>query len=87
MEPYRPEVFARAAQEHADLVAAVVAGDVERAGRAARAHFGMSAEALRETLARGLADSPSEATMSDGPSEATMSDGSRCGVAGTGSRR
>jgi DNA-binding FadR family transcriptional regulator len=55
-EPYRREVFARAVQEHAELVSAVVAGDVQRAGAIARGHFAMSAEALRETLARGLAD-------------------------------
>jgi GntR family transcriptional regulator, transcriptional repressor for pyruvate dehydrogenase complex len=52
LEPYRREVFARAVHEHTELVEAVIAGDVERAGRVARAHFAMSAEALRETLAR-----------------------------------
>jgi GntR family transcriptional repressor for pyruvate dehydrogenase complex len=56
-EPYRRDVFARAVQEHTDLVSAVIDGDVERAGIIARRHFGMSAEALREILARGLADS------------------------------
>jgi GntR family transcriptional regulator, transcriptional repressor for pyruvate dehydrogenase complex len=55
-EPYRKEVFARAVHEHAELISAVVAGDVPRAGAVARAHFAMSAEALREILARGLAD-------------------------------
>jgi DNA-binding GntR family transcriptional regulator len=54
LEPYRREVFSRAVEEHTELVGAVVAGDVERAGRVARAHFGMSAEALRAVLARGL---------------------------------
>jgi DNA-binding GntR family transcriptional regulator len=55
-EPYRREVFARAVQEHTELVSAVVEGDVQRAGAVARGHFAMSAEALREILARGLAD-------------------------------
>lgn len=55
-EPYRVEVFARATHEHGELVAAIVAGDVERAGTTARRHFAMSAEALREILARGMAD-------------------------------
>jgi DNA-binding GntR family transcriptional regulator len=58
-EPYREEVFARATHEHSELIGAVVAGDVERAGTAARRHFAMSAEALREILARGMADPPS----------------------------
>jgi DNA-binding FadR family transcriptional regulator len=58
-EPYREEVFTRATHEHSELIGAVVAGDVERAGTAARRHFAMSAEALREILARGMADPPS----------------------------
>lgn len=52
VEPYRRAVFARALAEHHDLVDAVVDGDVERAGRVARAHFSMSAEAVREALER-----------------------------------
>jgi GntR family transcriptional repressor for pyruvate dehydrogenase complex len=56
-EPYRSEVFARAVEQHGELVAAVVAGDVERAGAVARQHFALSAEALRVILARGLSDS------------------------------
>jgi DNA-binding FadR family transcriptional regulator len=59
-EPYRSSVFARAVQEHTELVTAVVDGDVERAGAIARRHFAMSAEALREILARGLADGLAE---------------------------
>jgi GntR family transcriptional repressor for pyruvate dehydrogenase complex len=55
-EPYRREVFAQAVREHAELVSAVVVGDVARAGVVARAHFAMSAETLRQILARGLAD-------------------------------
>jgi DNA-binding FadR family transcriptional regulator len=55
-EPYRREVFARAVEEHGELVQAIVAGDVQRAGAVARRHFGLSAEALREILERGLAD-------------------------------
>lgn len=65
-EPYRREVFARAVREHGELVSAVVAGDVERAGAVARSHFAMSAEALREILARGLADDAT-ATSGRGP--------------------
>jgi GntR family transcriptional repressor for pyruvate dehydrogenase complex len=57
-EPYRAEVFARATHEHSELVDAIVAGDVERAGTTARRHFAMSAEALRAILARGMADPP-----------------------------
>ena len=60
-EPYRKEVFARAVSEHADLVSAVVSGDVARSGAIARSHFAMSAEALREILARGLADGLADA--------------------------
>lgn len=62
LEPYRPEVFTRALGEHADLVAAITAGEVERAGQVARAHFAMLAEALRETLARGVAQRSASAT-------------------------
>jgi DNA-binding FadR family transcriptional regulator len=54
IEPYRDGVFPQALAEHEELVVAVVDGDVERAGRVAREHFGMSAEALRVTLSRGL---------------------------------
>jgi DNA-binding GntR family transcriptional regulator len=61
LEPYRTEVFARAVREHTDLVEAIVAGDVESAGRVARQHFAMSAEALRETLARSITQSPAAA--------------------------
>src|SRR4051794_35804177 len=50
-EPYRREVFAQAVDEHAELVAAVVAGDVQRAGAVARHHFALSADALRKILA------------------------------------
>ena len=52
IEPYRQEVFQRAVDEHTDLVAAVVDGDADRAGQAARSHIGLSAETLRATLAR-----------------------------------
>jgi DNA-binding FadR family transcriptional regulator len=54
LEPYRREVFTQAVHEHTELVHAVIAGDIERAGRTARAHFAMSADALRETLARSV---------------------------------
>jgi DNA-binding FadR family transcriptional regulator len=58
LEPYRAEVFARAVREHTDLVEAVIDGDLERAGRVARQHFAMSAEALREILARSITQGP-----------------------------
>ena len=69
-EPYRREVFAQAVEEHAELVSAVVAGDVERAGAIARGHFALSAEALRETLARGLADDGTPAAPAPAAGEA-----------------
>jgi DNA-binding FadR family transcriptional regulator len=65
-EPYRREVFAQAVQEHAELVSAVVARDVQRAGAIARGHFALSAEALRATLARGLADGRTERPEQEG---------------------
>jgi DNA-binding FadR family transcriptional regulator len=52
IEPYREEVFQRAVDEHSALVEAIIDGDAERAGEAARTHFGLSAETLRATLAR-----------------------------------
>jgi DNA-binding FadR family transcriptional regulator len=66
-EPYRQEVFARAVDEHAELVSAVVDGDVQRAGAVARHHFALSAEALREILARGLAADATGETRDDRP--------------------
>lgn len=54
VEPYRVGVFAQASAEHAALVEAVVAGDIDAAGRLAGSHFAMSAETLRKTLSRGL---------------------------------
>ena len=59
LEPYRREVYAQAVDEHTALVQAVVDGNVERAGQVARAHFAMSADALREILARSVAPDPS----------------------------
>lgn len=58
VEPYLREVFGRVVHEHTELVQAVVAGEVERAGRIARKHFAMSAETLHQALARGLASDP-----------------------------
>lgn len=54
IEPYSRHVYDRALQEHTALVEAVVAGEVEEAGRIAERHFGMTAETLRSVLGRGL---------------------------------
>lgn len=53
IEPYSRKVYKRALQEHTDLVEAVIAGDVERSGQVASAHFAMSADTLRQILTRG----------------------------------
>jgi DNA-binding FadR family transcriptional regulator len=57
IEPYSRHVYDRALQEHTMLVEAVVAGEVEEAGRIAGRHFGMTAETLRSVLGRGLESS------------------------------
>jgi GntR family transcriptional regulator, transcriptional repressor for pyruvate dehydrogenase complex len=54
IEPYSRHVYDRALQEHTLLVEAVVAGEVDEAGRIAERHFGMTAETLRSVLGRGL---------------------------------
>jgi DNA-binding FadR family transcriptional regulator len=89
LEPYRKEVFSRAVHEHTALVEAVVAGDVERAGRVARHHFALSAEALREILAlSGAEGSPPRAGDRVGSSRGVGSSGgvgSSRGVSSSGS--
>ncbi len=53
IEPYERSVFARALVEHSELVEAVIAGEVEQAGRLACAHFAMSTRTLRSVISRG----------------------------------
>lgn len=64
IEPYNPDVFDRALEEHAALVEAVVEGDVEGAGRIAQSHFTMTTRTLQGVLSRGLASAPPD--MSSG---------------------
>jgi DNA-binding FadR family transcriptional regulator len=54
IEPYSRHVYDRALHEHTVLIEAVVAGEVEEAGRIAERHFGMTAETLRSVLRRGV---------------------------------
>jgi GntR family transcriptional regulator, transcriptional repressor for pyruvate dehydrogenase complex len=58
IEPYdsEPAVYRRALAEHTALCEAIAAGEVERAGEIAQAHFTITNESLREVLSRGLAD-------------------------------
>lgn len=63
IEPYRRDVFARALEEHTALVRAVVAGDVEEAGKVAESHFTMTARTLRGVLARGLSSDEGDVTI------------------------
>lgn len=59
IEPYDANVFARALDEHSQLVTAVVEMQIEDAGRAAREHFSMSTRTLRAVIGRGsLAGTP-----------------------------
>ncbi len=58
IEPYTRDVFDLALAEHTALVEAVVAGEVERAGTVARAHFAMTARAVRGVLRRGHVPRP-----------------------------
>jgi GntR family transcriptional regulator, transcriptional repressor for pyruvate dehydrogenase complex len=57
IEPYdsEPAVYRRALAEHTALCEAIAAGEVERAGEVAQAHFTITNEGLREVLSRGLA--------------------------------
>jgi GntR family transcriptional repressor for pyruvate dehydrogenase complex len=54
IEPYSRDVFDRALAEHTALVEAVVAGDIEEAGRVAESHFAMTKRTVRGVLRRGL---------------------------------
>ena len=56
IEPYSPDMDARASVEHRELVEAVVAGDAERAGTIAEHHFQITSENTRRVVARGHAD-------------------------------
>jgi GntR family transcriptional regulator, transcriptional repressor for pyruvate dehydrogenase complex len=51
-----PSVYQRALAEHTALRDAIAAGEAERAGQIAQAHFTITSESLREVLSRGLAD-------------------------------
>jgi DNA-binding FadR family transcriptional regulator len=68
IEPYdsEPAVYQRALAEHTALCEAVAAGDAERAGEIAQAHFTITNEALREVLSRGLTDEPGLAAEDGG---------------------
>lgn len=51
-EPYTDEVLEAARPHHRELVAAVLAGDAERAGTIARHHFAITEDELRRLAAR-----------------------------------
>jgi GntR family transcriptional regulator, transcriptional repressor for pyruvate dehydrogenase complex len=57
-EPFSAELRHRAEEQHPDLAAAVVAGEVDRAGELAARHFALNTEAVRrllETVTRAAA--------------------------------
>jgi len=56
IEPYDRTAFGEALAQHAALVEAVVAGDVERAGRVAQDHFTLATRTLERVMARADAD-------------------------------
>lgn len=62
IEPYSRDVYQRALDEHTALVEAVVAGDVEKAGKVAQSHFAMTARTLRGVLDRGLTSEAAAST-------------------------
>ena len=51
-EPYEPEFFDQALHEHAELVAAVVEGDAERAQQVAQSHFVLTYRTMERSLER-----------------------------------
>ncbi len=57
IEPYSTDMDARALVEHRELVAAIVAGDEQRAGHVAEHHFTISSENTRRVLRRGIGPS------------------------------
>jgi DNA-binding FadR family transcriptional regulator len=67
IEPYSRDVFERALEEHDALVGAVVAGDVEEAGKVAQSHFMMTARTLRGVLERGLSSPDEPKPTEDAP--------------------
>ncbi len=67
IEPYSRNVFNRALAEHTDLVEAVVAGDVDRAGAVAQAHFAMTARTVRGVLRRGRGAASDDAVSGRDP--------------------
>ena len=56
IEPYDRRVFSEALAQHTALVEAVVAGDVERAGRVAQHHFTLATRTLERVMARAGPD-------------------------------
>ena len=54
IEPYSADMDARALIEHRQLVAAILAGDEQRAGRIAEHHFTITSENTRRVLRRGI---------------------------------
>ena len=53
-EPYEQDFFVQALGEHEELVAAVVAGDGERAQQVATAHFGLTLTTMEHSLRRAV---------------------------------
>ena len=51
-EPYEPEFFEQALHEHTELVAAVIAGDADRAQDVARGHFILTYRTMERSLER-----------------------------------
>lgn len=54
LEPFTPDVFDRALPQHEELVAAVVAGQPDRAAETATHHFMLTTEVMRELLRRAV---------------------------------
>lgn len=52
LEPFTDEVFARAVPQHAELVAAIVAGDADLAAETATGHFALTTDVMRDLLRR-----------------------------------
>jgi GntR family transcriptional repressor for pyruvate dehydrogenase complex len=53
-EPYEPDFFVRALQEHEELIEAVVAGEAERAQEVATAHFALTYVTMEHSLRRAV---------------------------------
>ena len=57
-EPYEQDFLEEALAQHDELVGHVVAGDVEAAGASAQAHFSLTLETMRASLARAASRPP-----------------------------